>query len=782
MLSGALDKDNTEVGIQYRTDFASSFYARAIESAFTEALSFLDTTATASTSLYDGYFGHMTGSTEASALESWRLQFKGLDAGCHFPPLPYPSHTARANSTASHDIHKLTWLSKYNVKTLILGSWALLQASYEASADVVVGVSTWAAEYGTERHSAPLPIRLKIDLTQDVGSYLEHVQVVATEFANLPGLPLNRLSRLGGESTLACNFQTTLAIGTGCAGAEAERGRALAAYFEVKDDSLQIKVSFDDYVISTEQINRLLTQFETVLCQLGSSLNSCKTLANIDTISNQDLQMIASWNGAPYEVIQELVHDVFSRTAQTFPDSVAVSSWDGELSYRQLDELSTRLAHRLALLNLAPEEAVPMFFEKSLWVPVSVIAVMKAGAAGVLIDSTQPVERARSIMSQVNAKHVLVSRGNAEKASQFEGLPTIIIDKAAIDALPEPEPGFALPRLVQPSNIVYISFTSGSTGRPKGAMITHSCFTSCIKHQQRALGFGPDSRTYDFASYAFDAAWSNLLHTLTSGACLCIPSEYQRKNMLLESIRDSRATLLNATPTVLRHLDPRELPDLERILMGGEAWAEEDFVDWIDNKQLINSYGPGEGTIKACLIQAFRGMVPNTIGTGKGVTTWIVRADGSDKLAPLGAVGEIWLEGPQVARGYIADEAKTAASFVDRPRWTDKGEATSHFYRTGDLGRYAPDGALIFVSRADSQVKIRGQRTELGEVEHNIKKALAEVDFHAQIVAEVLTPRESNNPILIAFIKAEDRDEWHKLRDIDERLANMVPDYRIPTT
>ncbi|KAI9647878.1 hypothetical protein NHQ30_004266 [Ciborinia camelliae] len=800
VLAGTLKNGETDVSIQYRTDFATSAHAQSIQSALEKAVHFLESTASQNatatannqfgSSLYEAYFYHMTGTNEASVVDNWRAQFKDIDAGCHFPFVSYGSHELDAKSTASYNVGNLEWTDDCNATTLILGSWGLLQASYGGSSDVVVGASVSGAKDTASSHAILMPMRLNLDLKQSVASYLNSVRSTAATFANLPSLPINRLRGLSGELALACNFQTVLSIGEDSAGdkkldvstdSDSNLARAFSIHFNVNDNAIQMTAKFDEHMISTEQVNRLFGQLGAVLRQVSSSLGSSMTIAEIDTISDDDLQTVACWNGPPYEAVQELVHNFISRTVQVIPNSIAVSSWDGELTYRQLDQLSTRLAHRLVLLGVKPEDIVPMYFEKSLWVPVSVVAVMKAGGAGVLIDSTQPVERARTIFSQVDAKLVLISRENSVRASQFEGLQFLVIDKSSIDALPEPDPGCALPQDVQPSNLLYVSFTSGSTGKPKGAMITHSCFASSIKHQQRALGFRAGQRVYDFASYAFDAAWSNVLHALTSGSCLCIPSEYQRKNMLLESIRDSKATLVNATPTVLRHLDPKRLPDLEQVLMGGEAWAEADFVDWIDNTKLINSYGPGEGTIKACLIRAFRGMVPNTIGVGIGVTTWIVRTDGSDRLAPLGAVGELWLEGPQVARGYIADEARTNASFVKRPRWMQKDGNISNFYRTGDLARYASDGALIFVSRADSQVKIRGQRTELGEVEHNIKKALLDVDIKAEIVAGVFTPHESNNSILVAFIKSEGADDWHRLAGIDERLANMVPDYMIPT-
>lgn len=801
MLSATLNRDETEVSIQYRTDFLTSGNAHAIQTALQNAIEFLSTVtqadapaatayATFATSLFDAYVHHTLGTDEASALEQWRAQFNGIDSTCHFPPLPSASHVPCPSASASYTIENLEWRADFEAGAQILASWALLQASYGDASDVVFGAGPLGTKYAPASTSLmPTPMRLHVELGQDIASFIGSVQSSFNTWSKLPRLPLCRLRSLGAESSLAFDFQTVLSIETGSNQRKGQHlsipssdmARALALKLTVTTSGLALAAQFDERTIPAIQVNRLFSQLETVLRQLCSSSLSPSILADIDTASMQDIQTIAAWNGEQYEAVQGLVHSLFSKVARAMPNSLAVSAWDGELTYRQLDKLSTRLAHRLVRFGVGPEVIVPIYFEKSVWVPVCAIAVIKAGGAGVMMDSTQPVERARTIFSQVNARLVLISANNMERSHFFNGLrlQLLVVSRTTLEDLPDPEE--ELPQEVQSSNLVYISFTSGSTGRPKGAMITHSCFVSCIKHQQEALGFKVGQRVYDFASYAFDASWSNLLHSLTSGSCLCIPSEHQRSNALLESIRDSKATLLNATPSVLRHLDPKELPNIEQVLMGGEAWAEADFLDWIDNTKLINSYGPGECTIKTCLIRAYRGMIPNTLGTGIGLHTWVVRTDGSERLAPLGSVGELWLEGPQVGRGYIADEEKTAASFVTRPLWTRNGDEQYHFYRTGDLVRYGADGNLIFVSRKDTQVKIRGQRTELSEVELSIKNALLASDFKAQVISDVFKPYGSDNPILVAFLKAEGTEAWHKLAGVDQRLATMVPKYMIPT-
>ncbi|OQE26099.1 hypothetical protein PENFLA_c007G00417 [Penicillium flavigenum] len=797
VLAATLNKGDTEVSIQYRTDFVSLANAQVIQATLQSAIEYLgsvwqqDTSAAVcEDSLYNAYFYHMVGTDETSALQQWEAHFSGIDASCHFPSPPKSPHRPGLDASVSSTIENVQWRDDCNIATQILASWALLQSSYGYSGDAVIGASSLGTEYGviSSRIPVPMPMRIKVDLNQSVISYIDSVQSIIQSWSKLPQLAMHRLRGLSAESGLACGFQTVVRIESAAAKADGQISTAtssavpaLSVRFIVEDTGLGLTAEYDEDAISTEGVTAFFSQFDGVLRQITSLVNSSSPLTEIDTISKEDLSVISDWNKTSYENVQGLVHELISRTVLAMPESPAISSWDGDLTYRQLDRLSTRLAHQLVHLGVGPEVIVPLYFEKSMWMPVSAVAVMKAGGAGVMIDCTQPIERASAIVRQVDAKVALVSKDNAERAAQFEGLQLLVVDKISVDALDDPEKGISLPQAVHPSNLVYVSFTSGSTGKPKGAMITHSCFSSAIQHQQRAHGFRAGQRVYDFASYAFDVSWSNLLHSLTSGSCLCIPSEYERSNMLLDSIRDHRATLINATPSILRHLDPKQLPDLEQILMGGEAWSEADFGDWIDHKRLMNSYGPGESTVKACINRAVRGMVPNTIGFGIGLNTWIVRNDSSGRLAPLGSVGELWLEGPQLARGYIGDDARTAASFVTRPKWTDSSGQACRFYRTGDLVRYEPGGALVFVGRKDSQVKIRGQRTELGEVECNIQKVLLADDVRAQVICDAFKPHKSNNPILVAFLRMEETDPWHKLAGLDERLAKLVPDYMVPT-
>jgi amino acid adenylation domain-containing protein len=325
------------------------------------------------------------------------------------------------------------------------------------------------------------------------------------------------------------------------------------------------------------------------------------------------------------------------------------------------------------------------------------------------------------------------------------------MESAAVDASAEPS---------QPSSTaMFAVFTSGSTGVPKGVVMSHSNFYSGLKHQSELLGFARDSRVFDFAAYSFDIAVHNVFATLISGGCLCVPAEDDRWGNLGKALREMEATIVDLTPSVARLIDPCTLPHLKTIIMAGEAVTADDAARWLGRAQVVNAYGPAE-----CGISTIENVGPQptapdeaiSIGKGAGCVTWIVHQHNHNHLLPPGCVGELLLEGPLVARGYLHDEQKTAAAFIHDPAWLVRGTPKhpgrhGRLYKTGDLVRYEKDGRLTFLGRRDTQVKIRGQRVELAEVEHCLRGHMPEVK---QVAAEVVVPRgENSSPTLVAFFE-----------------------------
>ncbi|GKZ39840.1 putative NRPS-like protein biosynthetic cluster [Aspergillus brasiliensis] len=313
-----------------------------------------------------------------------------------------------------------------------------------------------------------------------------------------------------------------------------------------------------------------------------------------------------------------------------------------------------------------------------------------------------------------------------------------------------------------PSSILYTVFTSGSTGTPKGVMVSHESFCSALHYQFELLNFSAKSRVLDAASYSFDAAIHNILTTLAVGGCLCIPSQESYRGDIGSAIAAMRPTICNLTPTVARLLDPTRVYDLETLILLGEPVTRRDIDRWrSSNVQVINTYGPAECTpISNINARASNADEATRIGKGAGVTTWIVNPEDHNRLLPPGCTGELLLEGPLVGLGYINEPRSTAESLVENPEWLLKGSPShpgrrGRLYKTGDVVQYNEDGSLTFMGRKDNQVKICGQRVELGDIEYHVLASLPTKAI--QVVAEVVVLESDREPrqVLVAFIHTD---------------------------
>jgi amino acid adenylation domain-containing protein/non-ribosomal peptide synthase protein (TIGR01720 family) len=548
-------------------------------------------------------------------------------------------------------------------------------------------------------------------------------------------------------------------------------------------------------------IQRVFRQFEYILNEICSTDGLDKLLIDLKAITLPDLEQIWTWNAHLPKSNDDLcIHEIFMERARRHPDLLAISAHDGELTYRELDDLSTRLAHLLLRDELELGSNIVVFIEKSFWVPVAQLAIMKAGSVSTVLDASLPLQRQQAIVSLVQPSVILTSPECEDQAKALGSeYACFTLSLESSKHWPTSQPTL-LPK-VDSSAWMYIVFTSGSTGTPKGAIISHANYASAVTTQQKGLDFREFDRVFDFASYAFDAAWCNLIHALTIGGCLCIPSDEERKGDLAGALRKYQVTYAVLTPSVA-WFPASELPEsLRTIHFGGEPLKSELVRELSTRCTVINAYGPAEcSTVSTAIVADPSVEEDPSIGTGLGACTWVVKLDGSD-LVPVGDIGELWVEGPIVGQGYLGDAEKTSVAFPSTPGWLKRGSpgrntdrrGVGRLYRTGDLVRYRSDGNLDFVGRKDSQVKIRGQRVELGEIEHHLQRALTEEAraSNVQIMAEVIKPRGSTVSTLVAFVfltvksKEPSLDVKALLDDalvgIEDRLARFVPPYMVPS-
>ncbi|CAK1360696.1 unnamed protein product [Cercospora beticola] len=493
--------------------------------------------------------------------------------------------------------------------------------------------------------------------------------------------------------------------------------------------------------------------------------------AKIDSIdepspcpTTEELDQIWRWNAEVHESISACVHD---KIAANKPDALAVHAWDGDLTYAQLNAFADQLASK--------------------WACVGMLAVIKAGCAAVTLDANHPDARLRSIVEQLQPSLLVCSAGHQERALGLGVEEVVLIDENCFETrggLDDESP--SLPK-VSPTDIVYISFTSGTTGQPKGACVSHANVCSTVYYQGRKLGFNEQSRVLDIAPYSFDVAWSNFMHTLCAGGCLCIAKEEDILNDLSSVIRQFQPTLINVTPTVLRTIQSPQ-PTLETILLSGEMPYGDNITRWADQVRLLNTYGPTECTFKCAfsVLDATSADRPD-LGVGVGFSTWIVSPNDASQLAAPGSVGELYLEGPMVGQGYLADAEKTSLSFIVDPPWLLAGSQnvpgrSGCVYKTGDLVKYLSDGRLLFVGRVQGgQLKIRGQRVELGDVEYYVRTCLGN---ELAVIVDAIYPSDRDAASLAVFVETSGQDlqKIHdRLSNLQQKICEILPLFMIPS-
>lgn len=553
--------------------------------------------------------------------------------------------------------------------------------------------------------------------------------------------------------------------------------------------------------IATHFARALVEILNTVLLDLSNPISTVLQLSDLDRSEiwrwNQDLPP------AEHTCVQDLIFEQVRKQ----PTAQAICSWDGDLSYEEVERYSTHVANHLVSLGLKVGQIVPICFEKSRWTIVAVLGVMKAGGAFVLMDPSQPLERRQTIAEQVNATFIVTSKIHGPFGSKIApNATTVVVAQDTLDQLAEqatqtPQP--ALP-VIPTDSILYLIFTSGSTGKPKGVIIDHVTYTTSAITRSAAVGYKADSRVMDFASYAFDVSVDSMLCTMLRGGCLCIPSDEDRLNDLSGVIRRMKITMSNMTPSVARILDADIIPSLHSLGLGGESCSVGDVSEWGQYTRIVVGYGPSECTVGCTINSSAAGKPYVSIGPGVGAVVWLVDPDDHNRLMPIGAVGELLVEGPIVGQGYLGDPEKTAAAFIEDPPWLlagggDVSGRKGRLYKTGDLVRYDPDGerGFVFVGRKDTQVKLRGQRVELGEIEHHLRRLLPS---GTDVAAEVIAPQgRSKESMLLAFVAdphserpegAKDNELQQiefspvvseKMVDLNEQLSKALPVYMIPS-
>ena len=475
----------------------------------------------------------------------------------------------------------------------------------------------------------------------------------------------------------------------------------------------------------------------------------------------------------------ETIVDLFASAVTAYPDSSAIVDGDRTLTYRDLDRLTNQIAHALVRRGVGPETPVGVCLPRSADFAVACLAVLKAGGQYVPLDAGYPRERLDLMLADAGIAHTITASPGPES---LDATDTLFIDGPESWA---GEPDTALGTFLHPDMLAAQIFTSGSTGRPKAVALTHRGVVDLVRPGD-CSGLGPQRSLLWLSSVSFDAASWEIWGTLLHGARGVVQPELAfNAEAVGAAIREHGITAV-VMATALFHAivdeDPAALRGLRTVLIGGEALSVPHVrraLSAAPGLTVINGYGPAEATtcVTVCGVTGVTGETAGfdalpSIPIGRAVNgSRVILCDTDGRPVPPGAIGEIWIGGPGLARGYTGQAAQTAERFVpglDGARW----------YRTGDLARRLGDGTLLFRGRGDTQVKIRGHRVEPGEVE-------AVLTRHPGVMAAAVVAHRlsaTDNRLAGYVVLADPADPSVDMAELRSWLATVLPDYLVPAS
>ncbi|QCQ91442.1 amino acid adenylation domain-containing protein [Rhodococcus sp. SGAir0479] len=476
------------------------------------------------------------------------------------------------------------------------------------------------------------------------------------------------------------------------------------------------------------------------------------------------------------------------RAAARAPERVAVVSGQRRLTYRELQARSGQLARRLVTAGAGPETSVGVVLARTEDLVVALLAVVTAGAGYVPVDPTAPASRRNYVLTDAGVSCVVTTTDLATELPA--AVPRLVLDDpatvralAAESSAPVTDRDRRAP--LRTGHLAYTIYTSGSTGRPKGVQVSHRSVTAMLANAAVAFGTGHGSVWALFHSFAFDFSVWEIWGALTAGGTLVVVDQdtVRTPEALVELLRREHVNVLGQTPAAFLQLADtesaagRSLPDLRRLLVGGDDYDQSRLLPWLDrhdggDAELLSVYGITETTVflTGIRMNVERARAPgNLVGDAvPGLRLYLL--DRRLRPVPVGVVGEIYAGGSQLARGYGGRAGPTAARFVADPFAPDGGR----LYRSGDLARWDPDGHLVFLGRSDAQVQVRGFRVEPGEIESALRECPGVAD------AVVVPRRDDGGPVRLAAYVVPDAGTVLDPHRVRERVGGRLAPYMMP--
>jgi amino acid adenylation domain-containing protein len=724
------------------------------------------TPAPATTAGHDFWLGVLTG-----AVQTRLLRYPRPGAGTstvHEVALPAPL------SGASLAVARRLGVP---LRTVLLAAHVAVIGFIAGTEDVLTGYG-WARRPdgggadGVPVHPVPFRVRLVAG-----GTWADLIAGVhAAETAMLPhaGHPMAEVERVVGNP--AELFDTVFGSGPGT---DTWSGFPFRAGFSRSDRSGQVRlrIRYDGHAYGAAQVERFGGYYRRALDRIAHGVDTARGPS--DLMGQEERRLLGDFSGPDVALPDGTFPDLFDSRVREDPERLALVCGPTRLTYAGLDHESDRVAAHLLRAGVAAGDVVTTMLPRGVPWAVTVLALLKVGAVYLPQDLEYPAERVASVLRRAGCHHVITARDAAADlparvGRQVSGLSILLYEEACAT------PPVGSPRSrPAPGDPAYLIFTSGSTGEPKGALIPHRGLLNHLLAKDRDLRLGQHDRIAQTATQCFDISVWQLLAGWIRGASTWI---YTRIEVLdvpgfLRGIATDRVTVLELVPSyldlMLAEADrrPVDLPDLRVAVVTGEALPPILTRRWFarcPSVPLVNAYGPTEASDDVTHHRLERPAAGARVPVGRPIMNTGIHVVGpDDSLRPVGSYGEICVTGPGVALGYVNDDERTAAAF--QPNTLDRRSDT--FYRTGDTGRWLPGGVLDCAGRRDDQVKVRGYRVELSDVDSALVR-LPGVDVAVTVASE-----RNGQARLVAFFTGSAAPD---LTEFQRGLSRLLPGYLIP--
>lgn len=743
----------------------------------------------------------------ARAEKFWRESLKGFNSPTAMP-------VSSANGTKSGQaaqqqldvyidaettarLHSFARTNSITLNTLVTAAWALLLSRYSGAADVVFGITVSGRPATLEGVQTmvglfinTLPFRVQLPPDRRLIPWLTDLQLRLLDLREYEFSPLVRVHGWS-EVPRGLPLFESMVVFDNYPGELTQQGIKKLGLTDIRSiesasyplglvaapgPRLFLRIGYDSHRFDTPAIERIMDHLRVLLDNIVARPQAKLSEIGMFT-DDEQRRMLVGWNNTKRDYPPEVtLPELFEDQVVSSPDALAVKAGEETLTYRELNERSNKLAHYLREKGIGPESRVAVCFERSAGMIVSLLGVLKSGAAYVPIDHNHPAERFQWLLQDSGASLLLT------QPHLLKRLPPVELDIVSLDGdlvLLDQRSIENVNSTITGDNLAYVIYTSGSTGRPRAVMIPHRGICNTLLWRRETFGLTTADRLLCNLPYSFDASVWQIFGPLIAGAALVLskPSRYLDSSYLIETIVAERITITDFIPSALQvFLDEPGVDrcrSLRHVFSGGEALTSAIRNTFFARlgASLHNVYGPTETSVDAAYWTCDPADTRDSVPIGRPIANkQLYVLDERLRLVPIGGTGEIYIGGSGLARGYSGLSGLTAEKFVPDPFSLETG---ARLYRTGDLGRYRSDGAIEHVGRVDNQVKIRGFRIELNEIEATLK-------LHQDVrdCAAVAREDTAGNKRLVAYVVST--NAVLSSRDLRQFIEGKLPSYMLP--